>query len=71
MCLILSTAETTSLRQLRGEQRIVRHEKLKAQNSLIMMVLKMCGTGIFIRRHAVSTPQVGLLLPPCTFYLFQ
>jgi hypothetical protein len=36
----------------------VRHEMLKAQNSLIMMVLKMCGTGIFVRKHAVSTPQV-------------
>ena len=51
-------AECTSLRQLRGEHRFVRHEMLKAQNSLVMMVLKMCGTGIFVRKHAVSTPQV-------------
>lgn len=33
---------------------------LKAQNSLVMMVLKMCGTGIFVRKHAVSSPQVGV-----------
>ena len=60
-----NAAECTSLRQLRGEHRFVRHEMLKAQNSLVMMVLKMCGTGIFVRKHAVSSPQVraGQLAP--------
>jgi hypothetical protein len=56
--LVFRAAECTSLRQLRGEHRFVRHEMLKAQNSLVMMVLKMCGTGIFVRKHAVSSPQV-------------
>lgn len=60
-------AECTSLRQLRGEHRFVRHEMLKAQNSLVMMVLKMCGTGIFVRKHAVSSPQVRVLTANPTF----
>jgi hypothetical protein len=53
----------------------VRHEMLKAQNSLVMMVLKMCGTGIFVRKHAVSSPQVRVLTanltPSCSFVSFD
>lgn len=46
------------MRQLRAERRYVRHEMLKVQNSLIMMVAKMCTTAIFIRVHSFSTPPV-------------